>query len=90
MSFFKEVADVLNASGKCGDGYNIINYGGEAIYIEGIRRILSIDPQNMRFDCKKKIISLTGEDLNVSQMEDGCAVVVGKVICVTAEDEHAH
>lgn len=89
MSFFKEVADALNATGKSGDGYNIINYGGEAIYIEGIRRILSIDPVNMRFDCKKKIIVLSGENLRVSQMEDGCVVVVGKVVSVMAEDVHA-
>lgn len=89
MSFFKEVADVLNSSGRTGDGYNIIDYGGEAIYIEGIRRILSIEPQLMRFDCKKKVIVLCGEKLAVHEMEDGCAVIVGKIVSVTAEDKDA-
>ncbi len=86
MSFFKEIADSLTtAVGAVSGGYNYIGYGGRAIYIEGVKRVLSIAPESMTFDCGKVRLNVSGAELTVSELEDGCVTVTGKVSSVAEE-----
>ena len=84
MSFFKEVADSLG--GESVGSYTVINYGGEAVYIEGVKRIISIDPENMRFACGRTKLALIGDKLKVSELGGGCVTVTGKVRSVSEEE----
>ncbi|MCI9031517.1 MAG: hypothetical protein HFK09_03225 [Clostridia bacterium] len=84
MSFFKEVAERLG--GESIGSYTVINYGGEAVYIEGVKRIVSIDSENMRFACGGIKLALDGENLKVSELGGGCVTVTGKVRSVYEED----
>ncbi len=84
MSFFKEVADRLG--GESVGSYTVINYGGEAVYMEGVKRIISIAPENMRFACGGIKLTLSGEDLKVSELGGGCVTVTGRVRSVSEEE----
>ena len=68
-------------------GYNYIGYGGKALYVEGVKRVSSIAPDNMIFDCGKVRLSIGGEQLTVSELEDGCVTVTGKIASVAEESK---
>lgn len=82
MSFFKEAALALGVN----VGYSIIDYGGEAIYIEGIARVLSLDETHMRFVCGKKVIGVKGEGLSVAEYGGGCVGIKGRIFSFEEED----
>ena len=88
MSFFREVTNsIIESVGVFDFDYNIIGYGGKALYIEGIKRIIKIAPQNMCFDCGKKRLSLIGEDMTVSSLVGGCVTVMGRIVTLTEEEQ---
>lgn len=79
MSFFSEVAkkaglNELNLSG----GYNVVNYNGEAIYVEGIKRLLRIDGNEITIELKGATLVLRGENLNIFELSDA-AIIKGRV-----------
>lgn len=81
MSFFTEVKDKLGLS-DASDGYNMINYDGRAVYIEGFRKVLVIEQDLITFDCRKTVVSVSGEDLTVTELDDGSAVIKGRIFTV--------
>lgn len=84
MSFFKEVATALGID--IANGYQVINYNGLAVYIEGFRRILSIDGTAVVVGMKKQRLTVSGENLAVRELENNTVIVCGKIIAVSAED----
>ena len=87
MSFFKEVASALGIDkDSIANGYQIINYNGNAVYIEGFRRILSIDERAVAVALKKQRLTVSGENLAVKELENNTVIVCGKIISVSAED----
>lgn len=78
MSFFSQIAFELGLS-QPATGYQIVDYNGEAIYIEGVRRILNLTGASIRFETKRALIEFTGEGLTLDRADEGSAVVRGKV-----------
>jgi hypothetical protein len=79
MSFFSEAAAVLGIEAPA-TGYQIINYGGRAAYIEGFKRVIGIAGDEILLECKGEIISVSGEALTVCLLESGAAAIKGKII----------
>ena len=77
MSFFKEIA------GKVGShalgGYNLINFNGEHVYVEGIDRLLGISPERIEMKIGKRVLAVTGTELEVSELEKGSVTISGRI-----------
>ena len=87
MSFFKEVAAVLGLNAdSIANGYQVINYSGAAVYIEGFKRILSIDERAVAVATKKQRLTVSGENLAVKELENNTVIVCGRIVSVSAED----
>lgn len=84
MSFFSEIAFELGISAPA-TGYQIVDYNGEAIYIEGVKRILNLTGEAIRFETRKALIEFTGEELVLDRADEGSAVVRGKVRGISVE-----
>ena len=81
MSFFSEVVNAMGLdSVRIASGYQIINYNGEAVYIEGFTQILSIAETEIILKLKKKgKIIVFGEGLSVASLETGSVIIKGEI-----------
>ena len=80
MSFFSEVARAMGLDSiKIANGFQIINYSGEAVYVEGFTQVLSISDEEIALKLKKGKIVVAGEDLIVSTLEKGSVIIMGKI-----------
>lgn len=86
MSFFSEAANVLGLDyiGQTG-GFNIVNYSGEALYLEGIRRIVRISGEEIVFDCKKAVVTVAGERLKIHELEGSSVIIKGRIVSTACE-----
>lgn len=83
MSFFKEAAQMLGLDYiKLATGYQIINYNGEAVYIEGAKRVISITTCLIALDTGKVELAIRGENLCVFDITGASIMIKGKIICV--------
>ncbi len=84
MSFFDEILSETGLSLPA-SGYNIVDYNGEVLYAEGIKRVLSFDRTSVRLEARKAVITVDGEDLTVEKLDEGSAVVAGSITAVRTE-----
>ena len=84
MSFFEEIRDIPGFVPPT-TGYNIIDYNGEIVYAEGIRRILTFDTAEVRLEARHALITVEGEGLTVKNLDEGSAVIAGSIAAVRTE-----
>ena len=83
MSFFKEIADVLGLDeAKLALGYHYITYNGAAVYVEGVKRLLRIDGEEMVLQIPKGVLHIAGRDLTVAELNGASILVRGEVAAV--------
>lgn len=63
-------------------GYHYINFNGAALYVEGIKKILRIDGEEMTFQMPKGILRVAGNKLTVSEMSGTTLLVTGEIAAV--------
>ncbi|MCL2861235.1 MAG: YabP/YqfC family sporulation protein [Firmicutes bacterium] len=86
MSFFSEVAKTMGLDSlRIASGYQVINYNGEAAYVEGFVQVLSIDNNEIVLKLKKGKIVISGENLSVASLETGAIIVKGNIKEVKSE-----
>lgn len=83
MSFYKEA--IKNIRIRLTPKFNIINFGGDAIYADGFRKIVKISDDKIILLCADKIIEINGE-LKIEQLEQNAISVVGKIKGVEIND----
>ena len=83
MSMFDDIRRSAAAGVKY--GYSAVLFGGNAAYVDGITRVLEICDGRVAFASEKRVIAFTGENLTVTRIEDGGAIVRGR-ICGFAEE----
>lgn len=77
MSFFKEISDKIGR--RFTGGYNIINFGGEYIYVEGIGRVLSLDEGKIELSSGDTLLEIVGENLEITELEKGSVIIKGRI-----------
>ena len=77
MSFFDDIRRCAATGIKY--GYSIVLFGGEAVYMNGITRVLEIGPERMAFASEKRIIAITGSDMAVSELEKDSVMIKGHI-----------
>ena len=76
MSFFGEMASALGFDeARLALGYNYIVYNGEAVYIEGVKRILRIDENETAFSVAGGVVYVSGKSINVADLCGGRVTV---------------
>ena len=83
MSFFGEMASALGFDeARLALGYNYIVYNGEAVSIEGVKRILRIDENETAFSVAGGVLYVSGKSLNVADICGGSVTVRGEIFAV--------
>lgn len=81
MSFFKEVGQTLGIDwAKLALGYQLINYNGEALYIEGVKKIRLISDTEIVLDVGKNSLTVSGEGLTIFDVSGQSVMIKGKII----------
>lgn len=77
MSFFDDIK-YRTCFGKS-LSYSLIDFGGEAIYIEGIKKLVSVSESKIVLLLRKKQIVIEGKKLVINDYESDCIVINGAV-----------
>lgn len=83
MSFFDEIKYGTTAGRAL--GYSVVLMGGEAVYVEGIRRIASVSPAKMEMTAGKSLIVIEGEDMVIDELERETVIIKGRIRSVREE-----
>jgi hypothetical protein len=82
MSFIGELTAKLGVGG----GYSVINFNGEYVYVEGVERLVYVGDQEISVLFKKIVISVTGENLMMEELDGGTLIIKGKINCVSQKE----
>ena len=63
--------------------YRYVNVGGKFLYIEGHTGIDILGEKEIKFNLKKKKLSIKGENLIIKYFDTSTAIIQGKIIQVT-------
>lgn len=85
MSFVLEALKSVKRDISEPFGYQIINYGGEALYVEGFIRIGVIEREKTEFLLRRGMIVVEGRDLEISVLTEGTCLIEGKITSVREE-----
>ena len=78
MSYIVEAAKAISSALSEPFSYQIINYGGRAVYVEGFLRVTVIETDKIQL-LKKSVVTVAGKNLTVSALTAGTCLVEGKV-----------
>ncbi|MCL2061798.1 MAG: YabP/YqfC family sporulation protein [Firmicutes bacterium] len=80
MSFYQEIGNILGLDwAHIAGGYSLVNYNGEAVYIEGVKKLLVISDTEIIVDTGKPRIRVSGEGLAIFSLEEKTMVVKGTI-----------
>ncbi len=74
MSFIGELIERVDAN-----VYNAINFGGRYCYVEGVIRVTSIGDEEIKFAVKGAILTVSGENLMIEELDEGTVIVKGDI-----------
>lgn len=77
MSIFREISEKIGYAAT--GGYNIVNFGGKHVYVEGADRLVELSDERVVLAAGKKTITVTGEELTVSDYEKGAVTIDGRI-----------
>ena len=84
MSFFEEIGSLLGLDwARLAQGYSAVNYNGEAVYLEGIKKVVSLSDTEIIFCAGKGRVKITGENLGVFSLEEKTAVIKGTILSIS-------
>ena len=83
MSFFDDIK-YGSVAGRA-LGYSVVLMGGEAVYVEGIKRLASVSPTKMEMTAGKRLIIVEGEDMVIDELERETVIIKGRIKAVREE-----
>lgn len=81
MSMIAEIEKLMNSVNLSAD-YRIINLGGKSLYIEGIKSVISFGEEEMRFQLKKSLLIISGQNLKVKYLDKTTCILEGVITAV--------
>jgi len=80
MSFYREIGNLLGLDwARIAAGYSLVNYNGEAVYIEGIKKVITVTDTCIVVDTPKRRVRVAGEGLAIFSLEEKTMIVKGKI-----------
>jgi len=81
MSFYREIGNLLGLDwARIASGYSLVNYNGEAVYIEGIKRVVSISDTEIIVDTPKCRVKVVGYGLSIFSLEEKTMIAKGRIV----------
>ncbi len=81
MSLMNEIEKLMGDVGTSAN-YRVINLGGNSLYIEGIKSVISFGENEMQFQLKKNLLKVVGENLKVKYLDKTTCVLEGIIRAV--------
>ena len=78
MSMMEEIERLMVDVGTSAN-FRIINLGGNSLYVEGIKTVVCLDEKEMRFQLKKQLLIVAGNNLKVKYLDKSTCVVEGVI-----------
>lgn len=75
MSFIRDIAEKVGAA----EGYTVINFNGEHVYVEGIERVLSLTDSEVSLLAFGREIAVSGVGLTVEELTGGAIIIGGRI-----------
>ena len=80
----QEIEKLMQSVGTS-NNYRIINLGGNSLYIEGIKSVVSFGENEMQFQLKKSLLVVAGTELKVKYLDKTTCVIIGKISSVVVK-----
>ena len=84
MGMMQEIEKMMNSLGSSVN-YRIINLGGNSLYLEGIKSVISFSESEMQFQLNKCLVIVGGENLSIKYLDKTTCVISGKIISVVTK-----
>ena len=81
MSLMSEIEKLMGDVGTSAN-FRVINLGGNSLYIEGIKSVVSFGETEMKFQLKKKLLVVCGNGLKVKYLDTSTCVITGEIVKV--------
>lgn len=78
MSMMSEIEKLMGQVGSSSN-FRIINLGGNSLYVEGIKSVISFAENEMRFQLKKNMLVVMGQNLKVKYLDSSTCVITGEI-----------
>ncbi len=78
MSLMSEIEKLMGDVGTSAN-FRVINLGGNSLYIEGIKSVVSFGENEMQFQLKKCLLKVVGESLKVKYLDKTTCVLEGLI-----------
>ncbi len=86
MSFYNEVANIIGLNwASVATGFSYINYNNKAVYIEGIKNVVSILDSEICVAIKSGRLYVSGSNLSVFLLENCSIIIKGEIAFVGQE-----
>ena len=66
-------------------GFNIINSDGKELYLEGVKRLVSVSEEMIKLQSKKAVITIEGSGLYITELDEESMTVSGEILLVRTE-----
>lgn len=76
MSMLDEVEKFFSDT-EISANYRTINLGGKFLYIEGIKNIIFLGEEEMRFQLKREALKVVGKNLKIKYLDKNTSVIEG-------------
>lgn len=78
MSLMKEIEKLMNTV-ESSASFRLVNIGGKSEYIEGIKSVVFLSSDEMRFQLKSKLAIVKGANLMLKYLDKTTCVINGEI-----------
>ena len=78
MSMIQEIEKLMGEVGTSAS-FRIVNLGGNSVYVEGIKAVVSLSENEMQFQLKKCLLVISGNALKVKYLDSSTCVITGEI-----------
>ena len=90
MSFFGEIGKMVGIDQlKAALGYTIVSFNGDAVYVDGIVKVLSYDPELILVDTRGALLEFTGR-LAIESLDENAMIIRGSIKNIREMDKEKH
>lgn len=79
---FKELKEKFNINDNVLGKYNIVNIGGEYVYIENQKELIKLSSEVISFKLKNGYVQVKGADLSIAELSQTFVMIKGKITII--------
>ena len=84
MSMMKEIEKFMT-NAEASINYRVVNLGGKNLYVEGIKSIICLGDNEIRFQLKKCMLIIVGNNMKIKYLDKTTCTIVGDIFSVVSQ-----